>query len=146
MITRRHQYNLACNMSGVDSFGVATIIQTNIIRFISNFGNRKVPRKYRSSSNMIEISQPELGYLPLNFFNFSLFWGVATIIQTNIIRSISNFGNRKVPRKYRSSSNMIEIGQLELGCLPLNFFSFSQFRGVSTITNKYYLICFKLWK
>ena len=29
-----------------------------------------VPRKYRSSSNISKIGQPELGYLPLNFFNF----------------------------------------------------------------------------
>ena len=37
--------------------------------------------KYRSSSNMSEIGQPEVGYLPLNFFNFSHFRGVATITQ-----------------------------------------------------------------
>ena len=121
-------------LSVVNNFGVATITRTNFIRSVSNFGNRKVPRRYRSSSNLSKIGQPELGYLPLNFFNFSHFWGVATITRTNIIRSVSNFGNRTVPRKYRSSSNMSKIGQPELGYLPLNFFNFSHFRGVATIT------------
>ena len=116
--------------------GVATITQTNIIRSVSNFGNRKDHMKYRSSSNMSEIGQPELGYLPLNFFHFSHFRGVATITWTNIIRSVSNFGNRKVPTNYRSSSNMSKIGQPELGYLPLNFFNFSNFRGVATITQQ----------
>ena len=114
--------------------GVATITQTNIIQSVSNFGNRKDHMKYRSSSNISEIGQPEVGYLPLNFFNFSHFRGVATITSTNIIRSVSNFGNRKVPRKYRSSSNMSKIGQPKLGYLPLNFFNFPNFRGVATIT------------
>ena len=104
------------------------------IRSVSNFGNRKDHMKYRSSSNMSKIGQPELGYLPLNFFNFSNFRGVATITQTNIIRSVSNFGNRKDHMKYRSSSNMSEIGQPELGYLPLNFFNFPHFQGVATIT------------
>ena len=108
--------------------GFATI---NIIRSVSNFGNRKVPRKYRSSSNMSKIGQRELGYLPLNF---SHILGVATITQANIIRSVSNFGNRKVPLKYRSRLNMCKIGQPELGYMPLNFFIFSHFRGVSRIT------------
>ena len=106
------------------------ITLTNIIRSVSNFGNRKVHRKYRSSSKMSKIGQQELGYLPLNFFNFSHFRGFATITRTNIIRSVSNFGNRK----YRSSSNMSKIGQPELGYIPLNFFNFSHFRGVSRIT------------
>ena len=167
----------------VNNFGVATITQTNFIRSVSNFGNRKVPRKYRSSSNMSKIGQPELGYLPLNFFNFPHFRGVATITRTNIIRSVSNFGNRKVHRKYRSSSNMSKIGQPELGYLPLKvlqlqilsdlfqtqeiqvkfeyvqnrstgtglsaleflqFFPFS--RCCNDNSNKYYPICFKLWK
>ena len=133
--------------SGVNNFGVATITQTNFIRSVSNFENRKVPRKYRSSSNMSKIGQPELGYLPLNFFNFSHFWGVATITRTNIIRSVSNFGNRKVPRKYRSSSNMSKIGQPELGYLPLNFSNFFPFsRCCNNNSNKYYPICFKLWE
>ena len=113
--------------------GVATITRINIIRSVSNFGNRKVPRKYRSSSNMNKIGQPKLGYLPLNFFNLSHYRGVATITQTNI-RSVSNFGNKKVPRKYRSSSNMSEIGQPELGYLPLNSLNFFHVRGVATIT------------
>ena len=78
-------------------------------------GNRKVPRKYRSSSNMSKIGQPEWGYLPLNFFNFSHFRGVATITRTNIIRSVSNFGNRKVPTNYRSRLNISKISNLELG-------------------------------
>ena len=120
--------------SVVNNFGVATITQTNFIRSVSNFGNRKVHRKYRSSSNMSKIGQPELGYLPLNFFNFPHFRGVATITRTNIIRSASNFGNRKVYRKYRSSSNMSKIDQPKLGYLPLNFFNFPHFRGVATIT------------
>ena len=114
--------------------GVATITWTNIIRSVSNFGNKKVPRNYRSSSNMSKFGQPELGYLPLNFFNFPHFRGVATITRTNIIRSVSNFGNRKVSMKYRSSSNMSQIGQLDLGYLPLNFFYFPHFWGVATIT------------
>ena len=122
-------------LGGALVWGDATITWTNIIQYVSNFGNKNVPREFRSSLNMSEIGQLELGYLPLNFFNFSHFWGVATIIQTNIIRSVSNFGNMKVLRKYRSSSKMIEIGQPELGCLPLNFFWFSPF-----------LRCWKLWK
>ena len=58
---------------------------------------------------MSKIWQPELDYLPLNFFNFPHFRGLATITRTNIIWSVSNFGNRKVPKKYRSSSNMIYV-------------------------------------
>ena len=121
--------------------GVATITWTNIIRSVSNFGNRKVPRKYRSSSNMSEICQPELGYLPLNFFYLFHFRGVATITRTNIIWSFLNFGNRKVSRKHRSRLNMSKIGQAELGYLPLNFFWFSSYNNNS---NKYYSICFNL--
>ena len=90
---------------------------------------------------MSKIGQPELGYLPLNFFNFSHFRGVATITRANIIRSVSNFGNRKVSRKYRSRSNMSKISQPELGYLPLNFFNFSHFRVFNS--NKYHPICFR---
>ena len=111
--------------------GFATITRTNIIRSVSNFGNRTVPRKYRSSSNMSKIRQQTLSYLPLNFFNFPHFRGFVKITRTHIIRSVSNLGNRKVPRKYRSSSNMSKIGQPELGNLPLNF---SHILGVATIT------------
>ena len=118
----------------VNNFGVATITRANFIWSDSNLGNRKVPRKYWWSSNMSKIGQPELGYLPLNFFNFSHFRGVARITWTNIIRYVSNFGNRKVPRKYRSSLNMSKIGQPELGYLSLNFFNFPHFWGVATIT------------
>ena len=82
-----------------NKFGVATITRTNFIWSVSNFGN---------SSNMSEIGQLELGYLPLNFPHF---WGVATITWTNIIRSVSNSGNKKVSRNYRSCSNMSKIGQ-----------------------------------
>ena len=69
---------------------------------VSNIRNKKVPRKYRSSSNMNKIGQPKLGYLPLNFFNLSHYRAVATITRTNIIRSVSIFGKKKVPMKYRS--------------------------------------------
>ena len=131
----------------VNNFGVATITRTNIIKSVSNFGNRKVPRKYRSSLNMSKIGQPELGYLSLNFFNFSHFWDVATITWTNIIRYVSNFGNKNVPREFRSSLNKSEIGQPELGYLSLNFFNFFPFlRCYNNNSNKYYPICFKLWK
>ena len=79
---------------------------------------------------MSKIGQTELGYLRLNFFNFPHFRGFATITRTNIIRSVSNFRNKKVPRKGRSSLNISEIGQPELGYLPLNFFNFPNFWGV----------------
>ena len=59
--------------SGVNNFGVATITQTNIIRSVSNFGNRKDHMKCRSSSNMSEIGQPELGLSALEFLQFSSF-------------------------------------------------------------------------
>ena len=94
---------------------------------------------------MSESGQLELGYLPVNFFNFPHFQGFATITRTNIIGSVSNFGNRKVHRKYRSSSNMSKIGQPELGYLPLNFFNFPSFsRFCNDNSNKYCQICFKL--
>ena len=71
--------------------------------------------------------------------------GDATITRANIIRSVSNFGNRKVSRKYRSSSNMSKISQPELGYLPLNFFNFSPFlRCCNDNSSKFYPICFKL--
>ena len=132
--------------SSINNFGVATITQTNFIRSASNFINRKVPRKYRSSSNMSKIGQPELGYLPLNFFNFSNFRGVATITRTNIIRSVSNFRNRKDHMKYRSFeyernwSTGTWLSALEF----LQFFPYS--RCCNDNFNKYYPICFKLWK
>ena len=108
----------------VNNFGVATITQTNFIRSVSNFGNRKLPRKYRSSSNMIKISQSELGYLPLNFFNFTIF----EVLQRELEQIFSDlFQTLEIGRslgKYRSSLNMSKIGQPELGYLPLNFFNF----------------------
>ena len=87
--------------------------------------------KYKSRSNMSKIGRLELGYLHLNFPHFG---GFVTITRANIIRFVSSFGNRKVPRKYRSNSNMSQIGPLELGYLPFNFFNFLHVLGVATIT------------
>ena len=48
--------------------------------------------------------------------------------------------------KYRSSSNVSEIGQQKLGYLPLNFFNFAHFRVVANDnSDTYNPICFKLW-
>ena len=60
---------------------------------------------YRASLNTSKNGQPEVGYLPLNFLNFPHFQSVAMKARTNVIQSISNFGNMKVPRKKQVKFN-----------------------------------------
>ena len=102
--------------SGVNNFGVATITQTNIIQSVSNFGNRKVSRKYK-----FEYEQIGNGFSALEFLQFFHFQGDATLTLTNIIRSVSNFENKKVKFEYdRNRSFGTGLSALEF----LKFFPF----------------------
>ena len=114
--------------------GVATITWANIIWSVSNFGYKKFPRTCRSSLNMSKIGQPELGCLPLNWFNFLNFWGVATIILINIIGSVSNFKNRKVLRKTGQDWIWSKSVKQNWVIFPWISSDFPHFWGVVTIT------------
>ena len=119
--------------------GVATITRTNCITSVA------ATRSLRSSNqNLRKYLRRTLVQSLCALQRLSCricLWST----RTNIIESVSNFGNRRVPRKYMSSLNVSETGHPEVGYIPMNFLQSNPISRCWNDNWNAYLICSNVW-